>query len=975
MDKKVQVTEALRHNNSALRKFVRKLKLRLKRMNNIDRAPPKEHATNPLYSKRWRHLFSRIYHRQLRRNTNIYQLVSRQAFFGEGAPDYEDSMIPLPERDRQLARYKSAIKKGQAPGRGFLAPPAQTRPLNAIHPLSFYLKREDAFKRKLLAYGPNVSRTYPVGTNLHVFSPMTQRLFYYHKPTNRWERGMQVARVTRKRVRNTRYQEVDITDPTTFEADWENINFADRDTKNPHRFTYPTDYMALISKRAGRIRHQIFKDVLQHWYYSPYNRFLLQWDMDSFIRRQPRSYFMNKEDEKQLHLRRVLLNDYFQTFRWYARMDQYHIMKQRIGGTKSFRSRVYNQQFQGTFKKVRHLFAVTPTLETQPILKFDQPLFNEYPNTTQNPVTEQSFIHEELNLEPNQKRGLSRELWDQAALAVALALTKQESSRDAYTQVLARETEDAGHLSRFMLRGKKNQGLTSSSGSRAHLTNQAIGLTFNTKPEPKFDPRPYVDELWLRLLDRAADHIYDEEIIKEAVEDYADEAYEDMPNHEALLENKIDRLKKWIVFMNTTKPSKANLLGGFTQASSMAIKDVLYFQNDLVKDRLNRRKNRPFYPDRYNKLKTVKKVLKRRYQKRFLANLKAEKLTTTYTKKYRLTETMRRAFPITYDKRDLGEGYWSKKVGIPINKKLPISLGDSSPRISDSIVRPVKTVIAEIKDRFIKPGFWLVTKPIRVLFSSPDDPDFYYWLKREEAFELEEDVLLETDQLRRRVPRILAFGAQIAKWREKFAKIDAEKARAKLLKTQEGRELYTAKGFEELKQRKAKEYEEEDRRLRNSIRGFVQDRHKEDYRWAKIFSKIHRRHQRADLAFLREFIPDRIRALDYVMKRQAKLERNRDVMTAEEIAEEEEVLQHIKDFTPHRWYIYHRMQRLNDRILAARAKGKKKLAKKLYYERLREKILWEKRLKRFRRIVARVRMNRSLIDPEVTMRVGKPVRL
>jgi len=625
MDKKIQVTESLRHNNSALRKFVRKLKLRLKGADSLDRAPPREQSKNPLYSKRWRHLFSRIYHRELRRNTSVYQLSTRDAlFFGEGnTPDHGDSLIPLSDRDRRMTRYKAAIKGEWKDQRAGLADLPDNKPLNAVHPLSFYLKREEAFKRKLLAYGPNVSRTYPVGTNLHAFSPMTQRLFYYYKPTNRWERAMQVARVTRKRVRNIRYQEVDTSDPTTFKADWEDLDFDGREKKNPHRFTYPTDYMALISKRAGRIRHQIFKDVLQHWYYSPYNRFLLQWDMDSFIRRQPRSYFMNKEDEKQLHLRRVLLNDYFQTFRWYARMDQYHIMKQRIGGTKSFRSRVYNQQFQGTFKKVRHLFAVTPTLETQPILKFDQPLFNEYPNTTKTPLTAQSFIHEELNLEPNPKRGLSRELWDQAATAVALALTNQGNYRDNYTQFLATNEDGlSGQLTRFMLRGKKTQGITSAAGSRSHLTNQESSLKVATGPAPKFDPRPYVDELWLRLLDRAAETIYDEELIKDAVEDYADDVYEDTLTQEKILDGRIERLKKWVVFMNTPNPSKANLLSGLTQASSLAIKDVLYFQNDVVKDRLNRRKNRPFYPDRYNKLRTVKKSLKTSLSKTFFRHFK-----------------------------------------------------------------------------------------------------------------------------------------------------------------------------------------------------------------------------------------------------------------------------------------------------------------------------------------------------------------
>jgi hypothetical protein len=203
-------------------------------------------------------------------------------------------------------------------------------------------------------------------------------------------------------------------------------------------------------------------------------------------------------------------------------------------------------------------------------------------------------------------------------------------------QVLTAEPNNLNKLNRFMLRGKTTQGMTSASGSRDHLSNQKASLTIANSPTPKFDPRPYVDELWLRLLDRAADTIYDEDIIKEAVEDYADDFYEEEEEDKADVDARIERLKKWVVFMNTPNASKANLFAGLTQASSKAIKDVLYFQNDIVKDRLNRRKSRPFYPDRYNKLKTVKKVLKRRYQQRFLATLRAEKLATTYTKKYTL---------------------------------------------------------------------------------------------------------------------------------------------------------------------------------------------------------------------------------------------------------------------------------------------------------------------------------------------------
>lgn len=971
MDKKIQVTESLRHNNSALRKFVRKLKLRLKGMDAIDRAPPKEQATNPLYSKRWRHLFSRIYHRQLRRNTSVTQLTTRDAlFFGEGTPDYEDSLIPLSERDRQLARYKSAIK-GEWQNK--MTPPSQNKALNAVHPLSFYLKREDAFKRKLQAYGPNVSREYQIGANLHAFSPMAQRLFYYHKPDNRWERGMTVARVTRKRIRSTRYQELDVTELSIFtkaEA-WDAINLEERAKKNPNRFASSTDYVALIGKRAGRIRHQIFKDVLQHWYYSPYNRFLLQWDMDSFIRRQPRSYFMNKEDEKQLHLRRVLLNDYFQTFRWYSRMDQYHIMKQRIGGTKSFSSRVYNQQFQGTFKKVRHLFAVTPTLEAQPILKFDQPLFNEYPNTTNNPITAQSFIHEELNLEPKQNRGLSRELWDQAAMAVALALRNQENYRDMYTHFLTTVKNPTGRLSRFMLRGKKTQGVNAASGSSSHLLTQETASNIAENPTPNFDPRPYVDEVWLRLLDRAADTIYDEDVIKEAVEDYADEVYDEGVRHGELLDKKIERLKKWVVFMNTANPNQANLLGGLNQASSLAIKDVLYFQNDINKDRLNRRKNRPFYPDRYNKLKTVKKALKRRYQERFLDNLEAENFATGYTKKYNLNRTKGRTVRDALQADVPTTGFWANFLK-PANKRLP--LADPYPGIVDFIVRPVKTVILEVNARLIKPAFWLVTKPVRTLLRGPEDPDFYYWLKREDAYELEEDVLLEIDPLRHRMTRYLPWAARLAKWRAEDENRDMTRRIKKLLSTQEGRELYTAKGYAERKKRIEEETQERNKQIVANIPKEFQRDHIEDLKWVKWLAKQYRTQQKRDVVFFNDYIKQKIKAIDYYLKRKAKLENNQDFMTYQEIAEEQEILDEIKR-DPMKWQMNHKLQRFTRKILEAQQRGDWKEANHLYIDRCKERWNWEANYKHFRRLYFKQKQDGFIKDPEVTMKVGVPIRL
>jgi len=153
---------------------------------------------------------------------------------------------------------------------------------------------------------------------------------------------------------------------------------------NFNRMVKPTHNYTIVGKRASRYRYQIYKDVLQHWYYSPFNRLLLKFDIDLFIKRQPNSHFLTKNEENLLHLRRFLLSEHYNTLRWYTYMQHYRSMKTKIGGTKSFASGVYNQQFSGTFKKIRHLFAITPSEGNQTVLKFDQPLYNEYSNNSNN---------------------------------------------------------------------------------------------------------------------------------------------------------------------------------------------------------------------------------------------------------------------------------------------------------------------------------------------------------------------------------------------------------------------------------------------------------------------------------------------------------------------------------------------------------------------------------------------------------------
>lgn len=325
-----------------------------------------------------------------------------------------------------------------------------SRTSTLLHPLKYYLKKQEAFERKLRYYTPTIFRKFSIENNAPYFRVMMKRYFYYFKPTLRWERTMKVASL-RKARRKTSVSARKIqfssspnnfsqgkslsTTNTTADISPADLSFPMErltEPKAPYkkqtkisqnqellpevnefkqaRKIKATHNYTIVGKRASRFRYEIYKDVLQHWYYSPFNRLLLKFDIDLFIKRQPNSHFLTKNEEKLLHLRRFLLSEHYNTLRWYSYMQHYRSMKTKIGGTKSFASKVYNQQFSGTFKKIRHLFAITPSQSNQSVLKFDQPLYNESLNSglfsKKNNLQKNLIIHEELL---NSGKGLSQE--------------------------------------------------------------------------------------------------------------------------------------------------------------------------------------------------------------------------------------------------------------------------------------------------------------------------------------------------------------------------------------------------------------------------------------------------------------------------------------------------------------------------------------------------------------------------------------
>jgi len=520
------IKDNLIHENSMLRKFVRKLDSRLKTaeiVNSLDSNKSTSDSTlalkqttginnnylknNNIYSKRWKEIFSKIYHEPKTQipTSNIFfknvhrnfynsslvlpnkinigvldpldqkQIKNTLKFNKQSIKKQSSRLNTLSNKDLQILRYRSllTLHKNQDSVNSVTSDRsrAQTNtntinPVNSqinsqqpfllLHPLKFYLQQEAAMQRKLRYYTPNIFRKFSVENNAPYFRVMMRRYFYNYKPTNRWERTMKVGSLRKARRKTTRTprklrlpqyfstennlssnssnlgqspstETSNMVSPIGLSA---NIGTGNQETPNlVQRIQKPTYNYSVVSKKASRYRYQIYKDVMQHWYYSPFNRLLLKFDVDSFIRRQPKTHFLTSKEENLLHLRRFFLSEHYNTLRWYTNMEHYRTMKTKIGGSKSFSSRAYNQQFAGTFKKIRHLFAITPAINSsfpfdenlsyqnkennlsnvkssnfntkEPqqetnVLKFDQPLYNEYPNNSKTPLLNPLVIHEEL---------------------------------------------------------------------------------------------------------------------------------------------------------------------------------------------------------------------------------------------------------------------------------------------------------------------------------------------------------------------------------------------------------------------------------------------------------------------------------------------------------------------------------------------------------------------------------------------------
>lgn len=695
-NKKIQTQNLLREY-SALRKFVRKVKTRTNIAQilsdiQITNAPKTSSSvlftkmsSQPIYSKRWKQIFSKISHNvnetkiskgpqqtllnnfykqtllnpvQTKKSvTNYFEnvpILSNEESKNSMALTKKNAENRLSKKDRQVLRYKTFLS--EKPKRSENAKIKYSRtdlknsiytPLTLLHPINFYLQKEQAFQKKMKFYGATLFRNFAVENNAPYYRIMMKKFFYYYKPTLRWERTMRTATMRKARRKGPRIpRKLNINKKTQMlamstsislnvlsEVNGKQVATGSAENSNLEKTGYfkneeilynsktkiqkPTHFYSLVSKRATRYRYQIYKDVLQHWYYTPFNRLLLKLDVDSFIRRQPSAHFLTKKEENLLHLKRFLLADYYNTLRWYSYMQHYDSMKTNIGKTKSFASGSYNQQFFGTFKKIRHLFAITPSLTENNVLKFDQPLFNEYNNFEKSLNNNYSFynssvIHEELLTDDyiysntNLTKNLPEDLTNQSMTILKDYLQKATPIRQEYIKKLLEE-KNYSELTNFLFKGQKIRGdnpITNESSFLNQEKNYLLTMNEKTLEKEKiknFFKQKILDQtspnsnllefnsastnpnyLWISVMKKCRNMLYNQEALKIYVSGRVEKLEKQKKRQQTVFTNRLTNMKRWVNLVNITSKENKNKattnFSGLTTSLQKAIKEGIYYQ-------------------------------------------------------------------------------------------------------------------------------------------------------------------------------------------------------------------------------------------------------------------------------------------------------------------------------------------------------------------------------------------------------------
>jgi hypothetical protein len=173
----------------------------------------------------------------------------------------------------------------------------------------------------------------------------------------------------------------------------------------------------------------------------------LDFDIDLFASRQPKNYLLSQQEEIELLEKRQSLSKYYETLRAYDDMLNFEVFNQNFGGSKSYATKFYNQQFKGTLKIVRKLFSIhlsdgeasTPSLSgglrtpslafhqsgrggLRTPLAFDQPLFLEKGKKV-------PIFHEEILKQRGQDKSFQKESLEKKSSPIFL---KAAGSRPLY---------------------------------------------------------------------------------------------------------------------------------------------------------------------------------------------------------------------------------------------------------------------------------------------------------------------------------------------------------------------------------------------------------------------------------------------------------------------------------------------------------------------------------------------------------------
>ena len=145
---------------------------------------------------------------------------------------------------------------------------------------------------------------------------------------------------------------------------------------------------------SDEFEEKLGKKIKSKYYSNLVYKSILNIELSNFLDRQPKIYSLSKEEENNLFRNRLILANYYDSLREYAKTPYAESFKELFLGPKSYANRVYNQQFKGTLKILRRLFSITlenrNNRKNESVLKFDQPLYKKKTNN-QNPI-----LHEEL---------------------------------------------------------------------------------------------------------------------------------------------------------------------------------------------------------------------------------------------------------------------------------------------------------------------------------------------------------------------------------------------------------------------------------------------------------------------------------------------------------------------------------------------------------------------------------------------------